>query len=81
MVGRSHAAGTSMEPGAFGGASDHMAMVFEATAASAAAGQAATLSIHHALRICPACQSENFEDRRVTKANPASPGASRNALP
>jgi hypothetical protein len=78
VVGRSHAPGSIAAPAPF---TRDSAMVLEATAASAAADRAAMLSIHHALRLCPACQSEDFKDRRVTRAKPASPGASRNALP
>lgn len=41
----------------------------------------AEYDIQHQLRACPKCQSENFTDRKVTKEQPASPNASRNALP
>jgi len=39
------------------------------------------LAIADALRACPKCQSQNFTDRKVTKEQPASADASRNALP
>jgi len=41
----------------------------------------AQLAVRSALRRCPKCQSEEFTDRRVTKADPASPYASRTELP
>ena len=39
------------------------------------------LALRDALRACPKCQSEEFTDRRVTRARPASPNASRTELP
>jgi hypothetical protein len=39
------------------------------------------LAIRSALRRCPKCQSEQFTDRKVKRANPASPDASRTELP
>ncbi|MGO9195735.1 MAG: hypothetical protein ACLQK4_01235 [Acidimicrobiales bacterium] len=49
------------------------------------AGQASEddqLAIRDQLQCRPACQLEGrFTDRKVTKANPASPGASPSALP
>lgn len=41
----------------------------------------AGLTAMDALRTCPMCGSEQFTDRKVTKDNPASPDASRQALP
>ena len=39
------------------------------------------LAIRSARRRCPKCQSEQFTDRKVTRANPASQDASRTELP
>ena len=39
------------------------------------------LALRDALRACPKYQSEEFTDRRVTRARPASPNASRTELP
>ncbi|MGO9334401.1 MAG: hypothetical protein ACLQCU_10205 [Acidimicrobiales bacterium] len=39
------------------------------------------LAVRSALRSCPKCHSEQFTDRKVTRANPASPDASRTELP
>jgi hypothetical protein len=41
----------------------------------------ALLAMRDLLRACPKCQLQNFEDRKVTKASPASPDASGAALP
>lgn len=38
------------------------------------------LAIRNALITCPKCRSVKFTDRKVTRANPASPDASRTEL-
>ncbi len=39
------------------------------------------IGFRDSLHACPVCQSREFTDRKVTKDDPASPKASRNALP
>ena len=39
------------------------------------------LAVHSALRRCPKCQSEQFTDRKVTRASPAALDVSRTELP
>jgi hypothetical protein len=40
----------------------------------------AQLTVRAALKQCPKCQSEQYTDRKDTKANPASPDASSTEL-
>jgi len=68
--------------GGIGGpVNEEAVLALEASGSQMTSDAGAQLSLHDALRRCPKCQSEDFTDRRITRAKPASPDASQTELP